>query len=135
MVAPATHFARHLRRNATDAERLLWSRLRRRQLSGYKFRRQVPIGPYTVDFVCLERSLVIELDGSQHADRRVGHDRARDDDIERRGFSVLRFWNDEIVGGLDDVVSAIWSHLHGIDTQTTLARLRPSGTSPLRGEV
>jgi very-short-patch-repair endonuclease len=61
-------FARHLRRTATDAERALWAKLRNRQLAGLKFRRQHPLGPYTVDFVCFERRLVIEVDGGQHAE-------------------------------------------------------------------
>ena len=131
-------FARQLRRNATDVERMLWARLRRRQLDGHKFRRQAPIGPYTVDFVCLERSLVIELDGSQHADSDVGHDRVRDDYLERRGFQVLRFWNEDISRRLDDVMQMIWLHLQRgrVPVASTTWGAPPPlrGTSPLRGE-
>jgi len=111
MPSPQTLLARNLRRRSTDAERHLWTRLRRRQLGGYRFRRQVPIGTYVADFACLERSLVIELDGSQHAAREVAHDRARDDDLERRGFRVLRFWNNDVSRRLDDVIDTIWSEL------------------------
>ncbi|TWS96183.1 endonuclease domain-containing protein [Reyranella sp. CPCC 100927] len=111
MPSPQTLLARNLRRHSTDAERHLWKRLRRRQLSGYRFRRQVPIGTYVADFACLERSLVVELDGSQHADREVAHDRTRDDYLERRGFRVLRFWNNDVSHRLDDVIEIIWSEL------------------------
>ena len=111
MPSTPVHFARDLRRNATDAERRLWTRLRRRQLAGHKFRRQVPIGSYIADFVCLERSLIIELDGSHHAEREAAHDRARDDKLERRGSRVLRFWNHDVSHRLDDVIEIIWSEL------------------------
>ncbi|HJQ57799.1 MAG TPA: endonuclease domain-containing protein [Vineibacter sp.] len=131
MPSASTLFARQLRRDSTEAERVLWSRLRRRQLGGHKFRRQVPIGPYVVDFLCLEPSLVIEVDGSQHADRDVAHDRVRDDEIERRGFRVLRFWNDDINHRMDEVMEAIWS---GLSVSIPPPRRLPSapfgGTSP-----
>jgi very-short-patch-repair endonuclease len=91
--------ARELRRNPTDAERKLWSALRRRALDGHRFRRQHPLGPYIVDFVCLERKLAIELDGGQHATREE-YDRARTARIEADGFTVLRFWNDDVLGNL-----------------------------------
>ena len=111
MPSTQTLFARKLRRNPTDAERLLWNRLRRQQLSGHKFRRQVPIGPYIVDFLCVERSLVVEIDGAQHADTRTAYDRVRDDYLERRGFRILRFWNREVSQQLDIVIESIWSDL------------------------
>jgi adenine-specific DNA-methyltransferase len=87
--------ARTLRNQTTDAERLLWHHLRRRQLAGYRFRRQVPISSYIADFACLEAKLVIELDGSQHQDRAL-HDQHRDQQIEAYGFRVIRFWNNQV---------------------------------------
>jgi very-short-patch-repair endonuclease len=77
--------ARQLRRKATDAERLLWKHLRMRQLGAYKFRRQQPIGPYIVDFICFEQNLIIELDGGQHADQ-VQYDEARSVWLKERGY-------------------------------------------------
>jgi very-short-patch-repair endonuclease len=84
--------ARRLRREQTDAERRLWSRLRNRQLDGFKFRRQVPIGRYVADFVCTEVRLIVELDGGQHVDRQI-YDAERTAALESDGFTVKRFWN------------------------------------------
>lgn len=102
--------SRDLRRNMTDAERKLWQRLRSRQVEGQKFRRQHPIGPYVVDFVCLEARLIVEVDGGQHANR-LPYDRCRTEWLEARGFRVLRFWNHEVLGELDAVAKVIW---HGL---------------------
>ena len=98
--------ARRLRKRQTDAERLLWYRLRNRQFARYKFRRQYVIGNYIVDFVCLEHKLVIELDGGQHIEQ-AGHDAKRSDYLSGLGFSLLRFWNDEILKETDSVLEAI----------------------------
>jgi very-short-patch-repair endonuclease len=87
--------ARRLRREQTEAERFLWSRLRARQLSGAKFRRQCPIGPFIADFCCLEGHLIIELDGGQHASE-VEKDEARSDFLRKQGYEVLRFWDHEV---------------------------------------
>jgi very-short-patch-repair endonuclease len=87
---PIVSFARHLRKNSTDVERLLWQHLRGRQLEQFRFRRQRPIGKYVVDFVCLEAKLVIELDGSQHVER-LAYDDARTVFLSEQGFRVLRF--------------------------------------------
>jgi very-short-patch-repair endonuclease len=84
-------FAKDLRRNATDAERSVWSLLRRKQVDGLKFRRQVVLGPFIVDFACLQRRLVIEVDGGQHAGS--DYDARRDAWLELNGFRVLRIWN------------------------------------------
>ncbi|MGE5504423.1 MAG: endonuclease domain-containing protein [Actinomycetota bacterium] len=97
--------ARTLRRNATEAERRLWSRLRDRQLDGHKFRRQQPIGPYFADFCCWEARLVVEVDGGQHADSR--HDEVRTAWLAERGWQVLRFWNNEVLGNTDGVLQTI----------------------------
>ena len=88
-----TNSARALRRRMTDAELRIWYFLRGRHLVGFKFRRQHPIGPYVVDFVCLEQKLVIELDGGQHASD--PNDLRRDAFLQRNGYRVLRFWNNE----------------------------------------
>lgn len=85
-----TNRARHLRNNPTDAESILWGHLRLRQVGGYKFRRQRPIGPYFVDFVCLEKRVVIEVDGGQHYEQR-SYDHRRDAWLKKEGFRVLRF--------------------------------------------
>jgi very-short-patch-repair endonuclease len=99
-------YARHLRNNATDAERRLWEHLRRRQLNGFKFRRQRAIGRYVCDFVCLEASVIVELDGSQHV-RQSPYDEQRDGFLRANGFRVLRFWNDAVFSEPDAVVLTI----------------------------
>ncbi len=98
-------FARTMRSAPTEAEERLWGALRNRRLDGLKVRRQVPIGPYIADFVCLEAKLIIELDGSQHADS--PRDRMRDAELGRRGFRVLRFWNDDVMADLDSTCATI----------------------------
>ncbi len=90
------NFARRLRREMTDAERRLWYYLRGRRLGGCRFRRQRPMGPYFADFVCLERRLIVELDGGQHAEQTVEHDRERTRFLTEKGFAVLRFWDNEV---------------------------------------
>jgi adenine-specific DNA-methyltransferase len=88
--------AKILRSQMTDAERLLWQHLRASRLDGFKFRRQVVIEPYIVDFVCLEAKLVVEADGGQHGEQHA-YDSRRSDYLEARGYRVLRFWNHEIL--------------------------------------
>ena len=105
------NYAREMRNNATEAERLLWGHLRRRQLNGFKFRRQRPIGPYICDFVCLEALVVIELDGNQHAARAL-YDADRDAFLRSNGFRVLRFWNTDVFSQTDSVVKTIYDTLH-----------------------
>ena len=87
--------ARSLRTNSTEAERHLWRYLRHRYLGGYRFRRQSPIGRYVVDFVCVRARLVVEIAGGQHVDRPL-EDLKRTQYLARRGFRVLRFWNNEV---------------------------------------
>jgi len=98
--------ARRLRRDATDVEALLWRRIRNRQLDEMKFRRQEPILGFTVDFVCHERRLVLELDGGQH-DAQAERDARRTKALEQAGFRVLRFWNNEVIDNLDGVLDTI----------------------------
>lgn len=97
--------AKQLRRDMTPQERRLWNRLRDRQLGGYKFRKQQPIGPYIVDFICHEKKLIVEADGSQHYDS--GHDLTRDQWLKKQDYSVLRCWNNEINENLEGVLEAI----------------------------
>jgi very-short-patch-repair endonuclease len=94
--------ARALRSNPTEAEKRLWQRLRYEQVDGFKFRRQAPIGGYIVDFVCFHARLVIELDGGQHADQ-IERDSERTGWLENEGFSVLRFWNNEVFDNIEGV--------------------------------
>ncbi|MFL6652895.1 MAG: endonuclease domain-containing protein [Sulfurifustaceae bacterium] len=102
--------ARIVRNQATDAERYLWQRLRKRQMGGYRFRRQVPIAEYVADFACLEARLVIELDGGQHEERKA-YDARRDARIAAHGLKVLRFWDDDVFRTLDAVLDEIWRAL------------------------
>jgi very-short-patch-repair endonuclease len=101
--------ARQLRRNATDAERLLWLQLRVKQLGGFRFRRQVAIGPYFADFVCLAAKLIVEVDGGQH--NSAGKDEARDRYLREEGFVVLRVWDNEVIENLQGVCEAILQRL------------------------
>ena len=98
--------ARHLRKNLSDAESRLWWRLRQKQLGGFRFRRQVPLGPYVADFVCLSAKLVVEVDGGQHAER-VEHDESRSAWLVANGFRVLRFWNNDVLGNTEGVLETI----------------------------
>lgn len=98
--------ARALRHGQTDAERTLWSRLRHRGLLGRKFRRQHEMGPYVVDFACTDARLVVELDGGQHLDQ-AACDARRTRWLEQEGYRVLRFWNDEVLQRLDEVLEQI----------------------------
>jgi len=105
-----TKMARRLRRDQTDAERRLWSRLRGRALAGFKFRRQVPIDRFVADFACIEAKLIVELDGGQHADR-IAYDEARTKVLEQAGFQVLRFWNHQVLLETEGVLEDILAHL------------------------
>jgi len=96
--------ARRLRREATDAERRLWFHLRNRQLGGFKFRRQETIGPFIADFACVACKLVVEADGGQHGTER---DAQRTACLEALGWSVLRFWNNDILQNSDGVLTTI----------------------------
>ncbi len=101
---PPNHRAAQLRRNQTDVERRLWFALRDRRLANAKFRRQVPIGPYIVDFLCSEAHLIIELDGGQHGGPQ---DLIRQQWLEAQGYVVKRFWNNEVTFDLPTILACI----------------------------
>jgi very-short-patch-repair endonuclease len=107
-----TALARELRRRQTEAERTLWSRLRNRQLEGVKFRRQQPVGPFIVDFACLERKIVVEIDDGQHADEdMLESDQARTRWLEGAGYRTLRFWNSDVLRNVEGVLLEIRDEL------------------------
>lgn len=103
-------FARTLRKNMTDAERLLWSKLKAEQIAGCRFRRQVPIGHYIVDFACHQARLVIELDGGQH-DLSAEKEKQRTAFLNGQGYRVLRFWNNEINENIEGACQSIMNML------------------------
>jgi very-short-patch-repair endonuclease len=98
-------FAKHLRQNLTDAERLLWMYLRAQRFGGHKFRRQHPLGPYVLDFVCVGARLVVEADGGQHV--ASARDVERDEWLHKQGFRLLRFWNHEILNDTEAVLTSV----------------------------
>ena len=104
---------RQLRQNMTLAEQRLWRHLRGKRLAGYKFRRQQPLGTYILDFVCIEAKLAIEIDGGQHAEQ-TACDAQRTRYLQQRGFTVLRFWNNEVLQQTEAVLTAI---LHKLEEQ------------------
>jgi very-short-patch-repair endonuclease len=119
-----TTFARHLRRQQTDAEHSLWRLLRDRRLIQLKFRRQQPIGPYFADFYCSRARLIIELDGSQHQEH-IAYDQARTEFLEREGYSVLRFWDNDVLRSPEGVISLI---------QQSCSQIPHPQPSPQKGE-
>jgi very-short-patch-repair endonuclease len=106
MTAKLTKYAKRLRRNSTQAEALLWSRIRGRQIEGIKFRRQQPIEYFIVDFISFEKRIVVELDGGQHAIDK-GKDSKRDRLLTENGFTVFRFWDNQVFENLDGVLEVI----------------------------
>lgn len=98
-------FAKKLRRDMTEAEKLFWRKVRNRSLSGHKFRRQVPIGAYIVDFLCLEEKVVVEIDGGQHNENKK--DEERDVLLSQLGYCVIRFWNNDVLNNLEGVLSTL----------------------------
>lgn len=121
---PAIDHARELRQNQTDAEALLWRHLRARRLRGFKFRRQHPLSQFTLDFVCLDAGLVIELDGGQHVEAQA-RDARRTAFIEQHGMRVIRFWNHEVLTETPAVLEKIWQTLQALTP--TLSRTRERG--------
>jgi very-short-patch-repair endonuclease len=105
-VTLATRNANRLRKNRTDAERKLWAALRRKQLNGARFRQQVPLGPYVVDFLCAAHRLIVEVDGSQHS-QNAAADNVRTAWLESRGYRVICVWNSDVSERLQSVIEAI----------------------------
>ncbi len=123
-----TPIARGLRKRMTEAEHVLWKALRGKRLEGLKFRRQEPIGPFIVDFVCFERKLIVEAEGSQHFHgEQKSKDAERDRWLHEQGFEILRFNNTEIMSSTEGVVLEILNH-------TSLPKDWPAGSSPSMGE-
>ena len=118
-------FAKQLRANMTEAEKALWYHLRAKRFLGIRFYRQKIIGRYIVDFVSLEAKVVIELDGSQHLDN-VEYDESRTYYLETQGFQVIRFWNQEILTNMRNVLDIIALHIAN-------PPLPPSAPSPVNG--
>jgi very-short-patch-repair endonuclease len=103
-------FARALRRRSTEAEKLLWSKLRGRRFDGIKFKRQVPIANHIVDFVSLDLKFIIEVDGGQH-DVRAAQDAERTRILQEWGYHVVRFWNNDVLSNIEGVLEAILQEL------------------------
>jgi very-short-patch-repair endonuclease len=117
-------FSRNLRRHQTDAEKKLWLELRSRRLNGAKFRRQQPLGPYFADFCSLEKMLIIELDGGQHATA-VEKDKERTKYLQEMGFKVIRFWDHEVLKNIEGVLEVV---------EKSLGKAPSPRPSPLEGE-
>jgi very-short-patch-repair endonuclease len=117
--AGTTEFSRHLRQGGNEAEALLWLELKGRKLGGFRFVRQFPIGPYFADFLCREKKLIVELDGSQHAEN--PRDIRRDNFLNQAGYSVLRFWNTDVFNAITSVCETILAALTGQLTENTKA--------------
>jgi very-short-patch-repair endonuclease len=96
--------AAKLRQNMTEAEKRMWYHVRRRHLGGFKFKRQWSIGPYVVDFCCIEKRLVLEIDGGQHSPEK---DARRTAELHAMGYRVVRFWNNDVLGNLDGVLTSL----------------------------
>lgn len=108
-------FAKHLRKKMTSGEKRLWQKLRARRFLGYKFRRQAPLGPYIADFLCVEKKLIVEVDGGYHSSGRAKrHDKKRDAFFERKNFVVVRFNNSHVLSGTDDVLERISTFLSAL---------------------
>ena len=106
MTSIPTIRARQLRQNSTDAEKHVWYLLRGKRLNGYKFKRQVPVGQYIVDFICMQEKLIIELDGGQHTHAEI-YDQNRTRFLNSKGYRVLRYWNHDVFKETETIVSAI----------------------------
>jgi very-short-patch-repair endonuclease len=118
-----------LRANMTDAESKLWHALRRDQLNGFSFRKQHPIGPYTVDFYCSRFRPAVEVDGSQHAEERKQADDRRTQWLVDKGVTVVRYWNNEVLSNLEGVLSDLLVHIERLSPVAAT----PTPTLPLSG--
>lgn len=115
--------ARDLRQSQTEAEKVIWHHLKAKRFLGLKFKRQHPIGPYFPDFVCLEQKLVIEIDGGQHSENTK--DVTRTKYLEKEGYTVIRFWNNDVLGNIDGLLSSL---------SLTLSRHAGEGTKAARDD-
>jgi very-short-patch-repair endonuclease len=125
-MASRVPIARKLRRDQTDAERVLWFRLRDRRLAGLKFRRQMPLDRYVVDFCCESARLIIELDGGQHSER-TSEDAERTKALEAMGYLVLRFWNNDVLRNVDGVLESILDTLNKLTPESPHPNPLPKG--------
>ena len=107
-IRPISPHARTLRRNQIDVEQRFWLEVRNRRLGGYKFRRQATIGPFIVDFLCAGRMLIVELDGGQHEETK---DAARTKYLEGLGYTVMRFWNNDVLTNMEGVLVEVLDYL------------------------
>lgn len=123
--------AKHLRRRGTEAEKLLWNHLRAKQLHCLRFRRQEPIGRYIVDFLCYEVRMVIEVDGGQHAERKL-FDKERDDWFVSQGFRVLRFWDNDVLTNIEGVLEKIREQITPSPSPSRQGRGREDDDLPSR---
>jgi adenine-specific DNA-methyltransferase len=123
-IGTTNRHARDLRRDATDAEKKLWQHLRGRRLGGHKFRRQASIGYHVADFLCAEKRLIVELDGGQHSEEA---DRDRTANLERLGYRLIRFWNNEVNENLDTVLARILAECERLPSR--FERKEPSSNS------
>ncbi len=113
---PTLKKARALRKDMPKSEVILWSQLRREQLGGYKFRRQVPVGPYIADFACVELRLAVEVDGATHGTpEELAHDRRRTSYLESEGWYVWRVWNTEVYENLDGVLEGLLTVIRNLE--------------------
>jgi very-short-patch-repair endonuclease len=125
-----TGVARKLRSRMTDAERKLWFAFKDRRFAAFKFRRQVPVGPYIADFLCFELRLIVEVDGGQHAES--VRDADRDNWLAQNEFRVVRFWNNDVLQNLEGVLTSLVGELDRTPHPTSSLRSTPP--SPARGE-
>jgi very-short-patch-repair endonuclease len=125
--------ARRLRRDQTDAERVLWFRLRDRRLGGWKFRRQFPIDRFIVDFFCADAHLIVELDGGQHA-MQTEADLQRTKILDAMGYFVLRYWNNDVMRNIDGVIEDIAATLERHRSEPPHPTLSPSGRGSDRSQ-
>ena len=110
--ARLTKYARALRHNQTDAERKFWEQVRNRRLAGLKFNRQHPIGTYIADFVCIEKRLIVELDGAHHT-KQESYDSEREAFLASKGYRVVRFWNADVLTNMEGVIRTLLRELNG----------------------
>ena len=123
--------ARTLRSGMTEAEKRIWYRLRGHRFDRKSFRRQFPIGPYIVDFVCLESRLIIEIDGGQHAASQ--RDKVREIWLQSQGFTVLRFWNNDVLSNIGGVLEKIAGALNSSPPPSLTLPRKGGGNTPARG--